>query len=127
MPLRKIRRLWVLFPLIAWLAFGACSPKPELATPSIPGQPGRAATSPGLNVCGSSQAWATGFQADQCLMADQTLPPVTPTFWPDACTPPAFGWIPSQSSFDQLSWRSFLYAVWPANPSQPGTPDTRQP
>ena len=80
------------------------------------------------NACEASQTWAAGFQADHCTMADGGLPPIDPTLWPDVCTPQSSaGWTPTQTSFDQLSWRSLLALSWPADPNDPGQPDTGEP
>src|SRR5262249_1725837 len=46
----------------------------------------------------------------------------------DVCNPtkqkPA--WAPGQASADNLAWQLFLAMNWPANPNQPGYPDTTQ-
>lgn len=98
--------------LTVLLWFVACDGKPTLEKP-----PDDVTSSDQCN-----EAWAAGFQADHCEMVDSTSPPISPLYWPDVCTPNLQGWTPTQSSFDQLSWRSFLYANWPADSS--GQPDT---
>lgn len=116
---QKLYRLLVLFSLCALLASGACTPKPRpaMSTPVVLL----------AGTCKATQQWARGFQADSCWLGNGDLPPIQPDLWPDVCTSAFFGWFPSQASFDQLSWRTFLYAVWPANPINPGTPDKGQP
>lgn len=92
---------------------------PPAAVAATPG------TAPATNECQASETWAAGFQADHCLLADGSNPPITPVYWPDVCTPEASaGWTPTQTSFDQLSWRSFLNTNWPAQSD--GQPDTSQ-
>lgn len=70
-------------------------------------------------------SWAQGFDANSCTMADGSAPPVQPLDWPNVCNPQLNGWKPVQQSFDQLSWRSFLYESWPAGSD--GQPDASQP
>lgn len=79
---------------------------------------------PAVNTDACIESFAVGFQADKCLMANGDNPPISPLYWPDVCTPNLQGWTPVQGSFDQLSWRSFLYNNWPADGS--GQPDTNQ-
>jgi hypothetical protein len=58
-------------------------------------------------------------------MVNGDAPPIEPLDWPNVCNPQLEGWAPVQESFDQLSWRSFLYASWPAGAD--GTPNASQP
>ncbi len=104
---------------ITLLGVGGCSD--ESATDPAPGD--TLGGGGGPESCETSETWAAGFQSDDCAMADGGNPPVTPVYWPDVCTPQASaGWTPSQSSFDQLSWRSFFNTSWPALIN--GQPDT---
>ncbi len=79
---------------------------------------------PAVNADACTESFAAGFQADKCQLANGDNPPISPLYWPDVCTPSLQGWTPTQGSFDQLSWRSFLYNSWPADGS--GQPDTSQ-
>ncbi|MBZ0112630.1 MAG: hypothetical protein K8J08_09225 [Thermoanaerobaculia bacterium] len=114
-----------LLVLIAGLLLSACNQAPD-ATPSPETvDSGSTPETMGPNPCEAKQTWAAGFQSDGCLLVDGNPPPITPIYWPDVCTPTSSaGWTPTQSSFDQLSWRSFLNANWPALPD--GQPDTSQ-
>lgn len=102
------------------LSFIACGASPETTDSGDPQTT--------TNECQAQDTWAAGFQADHCEMADESLPTIDPTWWPDVCTPIASaGWSPTQTSFDQLSWRNFLALNWPADSQNPGQPDPTQP
>ena len=123
------KRSWVVgagvgFGVVALLGALACATEEAPEGTMAPDTVGAAADG---NACQDSQPWAQGFQADHCTMADGGLPPIDPTLWPDVCTPQSSaGWTPTQTSFDQLSWRSLLALAWPADPDDPGQPDTGQ-
>jgi len=119
---QSAQRFPVLTLILTVTLFGLWGCSSEPAADSAPGD----TTGGGgeeANPCASSETWAAGFQADACAMVDGSNPPVTPVYWPDVCTPQAAaGWTPTQSSFDQLSWRSFFNTSWPALAN--GQPDT---
>src|SRR5690606_31246399 len=46
----------------------------------------------------------------------------------DVCNPrkQLAAWAPGQASVDNLSWQLFIALNWPADPAEPGYPDTTQ-
>ena len=110
------------FALLAILSLVACGGGDTTPPPDDGAGGGDLADAVGaVPVQACVESWAQGFQSDGCALADGGAPPVDPEFWPDVCTPGGVGWTPSQSSFDQLSWRSFFRASWPAKVE--GEPD----
>ncbi len=87
-----------------WLGLQACS---SVAPPQQPAPPvADAAKFP-------CKVEHTAFDADSCTLVSGGVPDIDSELWPDICDG-GFGWAPSQGSFDQLAWRNFLYAAWPA-------------
>lgn len=119
-------RRWSLLPVMSiaalmLLGMVACAKEPAPAPDDS-----LAAAGDNVDPCESSETWAAGFQSDNCLLVNGDNPPVTPVYWPDVCTPQSSaGWTPTQSSFDQLSWRSFFNTNWPADAA--GQPDASKP
>lgn len=115
---KRSTALWIVVPVL--LGSLGCVPQegPEPPATAAMEEP----TMTGA-VCADKPSWGKGFHADECILADGSLPPIDPTLWPDVCSTGTVGWRPSQGSFDQLSWRSFLALNWPADPSHPGQPD----
>lgn len=79
------------------------------------------------NPTGASTAMTGGL--DSCTTAITEEPP-SYCIPADVCNPtkqlPA--WAPGQASSDNLAWQLFIALNWPADPEQPGYPDTtRQP
>ena len=109
---------FALFALLSLVACGGGDTAPPADDPPADGGD----TVGSLPVQACTESWAQGFQSDGCTLVDGSNPPIDPENWPDTCSPGAFGWAPSQASFDQLSWRSFLNASWPALAD--GKPDT---
>ncbi len=91
------------------------TPQPEASGGTAAGATGLACTEP----------WAKGFDANSCKLVGGGAPPIKPIDWPNVCNPNLQGWTPVQESFDQLSWRSFLWVSWPAGAD--GNPDASQP
>ncbi len=115
--------LTVLALLALLVPLGACRVEEE--SPDV--ADGVGAEAPEGDVPGGTckDTWAQGFAADSCTLANGDAPPVEPLDWPNVCNPQLNGWRPVQQSFDQLSWRSFLYESWPAGAD--GKPDGGQP
>ena len=76
----------------------------------------------GTAVAGDAFYCPDGAKPDVCVNPDGKFP-VSPTLWPDVCSPHLSGWTPTQGGVDQYSWRTFAALAWPAKAGQRGVPD----